>query len=71
MLGLWRKNAVQHLGLWDEILECGHIHVSQSYWAVLSCGTVCKAVGSDSIFWDLSQIKDTELYNVLLNLNLD
>ena len=35
--------------------------VSQSYWAVLSCGTVCKAVGSDSIFLDLSQIKDTEL----------
>ena len=65
------KMLFQHFGLWDEILVCGHKVKATDRGAVLSCGTVCKAVGSDSIFLDLSQINDTELYNILLNLNLE
>ena len=33
----------------DEILQCGHS--SESYWAVLSCGTVYYAVQGGSTFW--------------------
>ena len=33
----------------DEILKCDHLN--ESYWAVLSCGTVYYAVQSGSNFW--------------------
>ena len=33
----------------DEILKCDHSH--ESYWAVLSCGTVYYAVHGGSNFW--------------------
>ena len=33
----------------DEILKCDHSN--ESYWAVLSCGTVYYAVQGDSNFW--------------------
>ena len=33
----------------DEILKCDHSH--ESYWAVLSCGTVYYAVHGGSTFW--------------------
>ena len=35
----------------DEILWC--YHSNESYWAVLSCGTVVYAVQGSSTFWDL------------------
>ena len=33
----------------DDILKCDHLN--ESYWAVLSCGTVCYAVQGGSNFW--------------------
>ena len=38
----------------DEILKCDHSH--GSYWAVLSCGTVCYAVQGGSNFLSLDEI---------------
>ena len=33
----------------DEILKCDHSN--ESYWAVLSCGTVYNAIQGGSYFW--------------------
>ena len=33
----------------DEILKCDHSN--ESYWAVLSCGSICSSVQGGSTFW--------------------
>ena len=38
----------------DEILKCDHSN--ESYWAVLSCGTVYYAVQGGSTFWGVDEI---------------
>ena len=39
----------------DEILQCDHSN--QSYWAVLSCGTVCYAVQGGSNFYVYGRLR--------------
>ena len=48
----------------NEILWCDHSN--ESYWAVLSCGTVYYAVQGGSNFWNENQMKATEQYFLLV-----
>ena len=60
----------QHLGLWDKILVCGHkVKATEQYFPVVLFVKLLEVI----LFFliDLSQINDTELYNILLNLNLE
>ena len=44
----------------DEILKCDHSN--ESYWAVVSCGTVYYAVQSGSRFWSVSGTLNSTIY---------
>ena len=46
---LWKLQVVQTFEYVDEIPRCDHSN--ESYWAVLSCGTVYYAVQGGSNFW--------------------
>ena len=50
----------------DEILKCDHSN--ESYWAVLSCGTVYYAVQSASCRWYYFIVLCFGLFLILLNI---
>ena len=49
MLLIMLNKVVLNFESVDEIPKCDHSN--ESYWAVLSCGTVCYAVQGSSKFW--------------------
>ena len=64
------KMLFQHFGLWDEILVCGHkVKATEQYFPVVLFVKLLEVILF--LLIDLSQINDTELYNILLNLNLE